>query len=235
MYPFAPDRLCLTRKEVGANPGRYLRRMYDLLNAYFGDLHWWPADSAFEVVVGAILTQNTAWHNVTLAISKLKDADLLTPEGLDRVEPERLAGLIRSAGYYRIKTERLKAFVCFLKAEYGGSLCRLAAEGTDALRIRMLQVRGIGEETADSILLYACQKPVFVVDAYTKRILSRHAVVNEQARYLDVQSLFMSSLPLDVPLYNQFHALFVQTGKEFCRKEKRCQACPLKELALYKS
>ena len=207
-----------------------IRQIYKLLDGYFGNLNWWPADTPFEVVVGAILTQNTAWSNVVTAISKLKDANILTPEGLYRVELSTLATLIRSSGYYRVKAVRLKAFVDFLHKEHGGSLDALFAGGVWQIREKLLQINGIGEETADSILLYAGRKPVFVVDAYTKRILMRHGIVNERAGYRDIQSLFMASLPQSVPLYNQYHALLVNTAKHFCTKKSRCGECPLRDL-----
>lgn len=209
--------------------------MYDLLDGHFGNLHWWPGDSVFEVIVGAILTQNTAWRNVALALTKLKDAGILTPLDLKEVEPENLENLIRSSGYYHVKARRLKAFSEFLQREYGSSLEGLAAEESDNLRIKLLQVHGIGEETADSILLYACQKPVFVVDAYTRRILSRHAIIQETAYYSAIQDLFMRNLPRSVSLYNQYHALLVNTGKLFCTPKRRCRECPLIELAPYKA
>ena len=207
-----------------------IRQIYELLDGYFGNLNWWPADTPFEVVVGAILTQNTAWRNVVTAISKLKDANILVPEGLYRVELSTLATLIRSSGYYRVKAVRLKAFVDFLHKEHGGSLEALFAGGVWQIREKLLQINGIGEETADSILLYAGRKPVFVVDAYTKRILMRHGIVNERAAYRDIQSLFRASLPQSVPLYNQYHALLVNTAKHFCTKKSRCGECPLRDL-----
>ncbi|HLA27053.1 MAG TPA: hypothetical protein VJZ49_04090 [Syntrophales bacterium] len=209
----------------------YIRQIYQLLDGYFGNLYWWPADTPFEVVVGAILTQNTAWRNVVTAISKLKDANILAPEGLYRVELSTLATLIRSSGYYRVKAVRLKAFVDFLHKEHGGSLDALFAGGVWQIREKLLQINGIGEETADSILLYAGRKPVFVVDAYTKRILIRHGIVNENAGYRNIQRLFMASLPQSVPLYNQYHALLVNTAKHFCTKKSLCGECPLRGLA----
>ncbi len=221
----------LSLMKTGCDSAGRLRRMYALMDAHFGDLHWWPADEPFEVIVGAILTQNTAWRNVTLAIAKLKEAEVLSPGGLDGIGEDRLADLIRSSGYYRVKAGRLKALVRFLKEEYGGSMDCLAAEETTTLRSKLLKVHGIGEETADSILLYACRKPVFVVDAYTRRILMRHEIIRPQASYAEVQNLFMHNLAPDVYLYNQYHALIVNTGKEFCKKKGLCPQCPLKEIS----
>ena len=205
-----------------------LLKIYETLHEYFGDLRWWPGDSPFEVVVGAILTQNTAWTNVEAAIRRLKAEELLHPASLRRLDDQHLADLIRSAGYYRVKTKRLKAFLQFLYQEYQDDLDALFAEDLWVLRKKLLLVHGIGEETADSILLYAGGKPVFVVDAYTRRIMQRHRITSDKSSYEDVQALFMAGLPRSVPLYNQYHALLVNTGKQFCRKQNpRCAICPL--------
>jgi endonuclease-3 related protein len=206
-----------------------IQKIYEKLQESFGDLRWWPGDSPFEVIIGAILTQNTAWRNVEAAIGRLKTRDLLHPEKLRRLDDERLADLIRPAGYYRIKTKRLKAFLQFLEQDYQDDLDALFAEDLWMIRQRLLSVHGIGEETADSILLYAGGKPVFVVDAYTRRILQRHRIISsEKAHYEDIQTLFMQGLVRSAPLYNQFHALLVNTGKQFCRKQNpRCDICPL--------
>jgi len=208
--------------------GVSLRKVYETLHEYFGDLHWWPGDSPFEVIVGAILTQNTAWKNVETAISRLKAGDLLHPARLRHLADQHLADLIRPAGYFRVKTKRLKAFLQFLYQEYQDDLNALFAEDLWVLRKRLLSVHGIGEETADSILLYAGGKPVFVVDAYTRRIMQRHRFISGKARYADIQTLFMTSLPRSAPLFNQYHALLVNTGKQFCRKQNpKCEICPL--------
>lgn len=205
-----------------------LRKIYEILHAYFGDLHWWPGDTPFEVIVGAILTQNTAWKNVETAIGRLKAEALLHPAKLRRLDDQRLAELIRPAGYYRVKTKRLKAFLNFLHQDCRDDLKALFADDLWALRKRLLSVHGIGEETADSILLYAGEKPVFVVDAYTRRITERHRLISAEARYAEIQTLFMNGLPRSVPLYNQYHALLVNTGKQFCRKHRpKCEICPL--------
>ena len=205
-----------------------LRKIYEILHEYFGDLHWWPGDSPFEVVVGAILTQNTAWKNVEAAIRRLKAEDLLHPARLRPLADQHLADLIRSAGYYRVKTKRLKAFLHFLNQDYQDDLDALFAEDLWVLRKKLLLVHGIGEETADSILLYAGGKPVFVVDSYTRRIMQRHRIISDKARYEDIQTIFMAGLPRSAPLYNQYHALLVNTGKQFCRKQNpKCEICPL--------
>jgi len=204
-----------------------LDAIYKILNAHFGDLHWWPGETPFEIVVGAILTQNTNWNNVATAIGRLKKAGLLDPLKLHRAGDNIVAGLIRSSGYYNIKTKRLKAFLAFLHNEYDGDLDGMFNEELWALRDKLLGVRGIGEETADSILLYAGSKPIFVVDAYTRRVLERHDLVPPNRSYQEIQSLFMDRLPHDAPLYNQYHALLVQVGKQFCRKDPLCNDCPL--------
>ena len=205
-----------------------LLNIYETLHDHFGDLHWWPGDSPFEVVVGAILTQNTVWKNVETAIGRLKAGDLLHPARLRHLADQHLADVIRPAGYFRVKTKRLKAFLQFLYQEYQDDLNALFAEDLWVLRKRLLSVHGIGEETADSILLYAAGKPVFVVDAYTRRIMQRHRFISGKARYADIQTLFMTGLPRSVPLFNQYHALLVNTGKQFCRKQNpRCEICPL--------
>jgi endonuclease-3 related protein len=205
----------------------YLLTIYEKLNAHFGNLHWWPGDSPFEVIVGAILTQNTAWRNVETAIWQLKSKDLLYPERILKIDDNSLSNLIRPAGYYNIKTRRLKSFVRFLYDEYNGDLDVMFAEDIWHLRERLLSVKGIGEETADSILLYAGNKPIFVVDAYTRRILQRHDIIGPDERYTEIQQLFMISLPHDVPLFNQYHALLVNTGKFFCTRKPNCDKCPL--------
>jgi endonuclease-3 related protein len=206
--------------------------IYERLNAHFGDLHWWPADGPFEVMVGAILTQNTAWSNVEKAIAALKERRLLSPRKLSKLDEETLAGIIRSSGYYHLKARRLKAFVRFFQDEYGGSVPAMSADEPPLLREKLLQVPGIGPETADSILLFACKKPVFVSDAYTRRILHRHHLIPENAHYDQIRSLFMANLSPDVSLFNQFHAMLVQTGKTFCGKRPQCDPCPLGPLSV---
>ena len=188
---------------------------------------WWPGRTRFEVIVGAILTQNTAWSNVEKAIINLKRAEILSPKKLKAIPERSLAKLIRPAGYYNIKAKRLKHFISFLFSEYGGSLDRLSSENTYKLRKNLLDVNGIGPETCDSIMLYAFKKRIFVVDAYTKRIFSRHSIVARSADYHDVQKLFMDNLPKSGKLYNEYHALIVRLGKEFCRTKPDCKNCPL--------
>jgi len=207
-----------------------LLKIYELLHGYFGDLHWWPADSPFEVMVGAILTQNTAWTNVEKAISGLKEKKLLSPAALLQIDEEILAGIIRPSGYYHIKAKRLKSLVQFFFDEYSGNIDMMCNEDLTVLREKLLNVRGVGPETADSIILYACRKPVFISDAYTQRILQRHRMISEDADGAKIRTLFMTHLPHNVSLFNQFHALFVYTGKIFCRMKPKCDLCPLRFL-----
>lgn len=203
--------------------------IYHRLLTFFGEQGWWPAETPFEVMVGAILTQNTAWRNVEHAIENLKKAEVLTPEGLRRITERRLARLIRPAGYYNVKARRLKALIAFLTGEYGGDLRKMFREPCAPLREKILMVKGVGPETADSILLYAGGKPIFVIDAYTKRVLSRHGMITDGASYGAIQNLFMQSLPADVVLYKEYHALFVRLAKSFCKTKPLCAGCPLEE------
>jgi endonuclease-3 related protein len=214
---------------MGGGEGKTLMWVYRTLLRAFGGQGWWPAETPFEVVVGAILTQNTAWRNVERAISNLKEKAVLTPEGLRGISETRLAELIRPAGYYNVKAKRLKDMMSFLDKEYGGDLRRMFNESLPSLREKILQVKGIGPETADSILLYAGEKRIFVIDAYTRRVLSRHGMITEEAPYNDIQDLFMLCLPQDVSLYKEYHALFVHLAKTFCRTEPQCADCPLGE------
>jgi endonuclease-3 related protein len=206
-----------------------LDALYRRIYSYFGPQHWWPADSAFEVMVGAILTQNTNWSNVEKAIGNLKQHKVLRPAKLYSLPKQRLASLIKPAGYYNIKAKRLKNFLDFFVRQYKGSPRKMAQADTLYLRKQLLSVNGVGQETADSILLYALNKPVFVVDAYTKRILSRHRFVKGTAAYEEIQDLFMRNMNPDTQLFNEYHALLVRLGKTFCLKNKpRCEICPLK-------
>jgi len=202
---------------------------YDALLRAYGRQHWWPGRSRFEVIVGAILTQNTSWSNVERAIAELHRENLLTPDALERVPLDRLSRLIRSSGYFRQKARKLKAFVHFLREEYGGPLDKLFSTPTAELREKLLGVHGIGPETADSILLYAGNHPVFVVDAYTRRILERHKLAHVRLSYEEIRQLFEKNLPRSAPLFNEYHALIVHTGKEFCHKRNPdCEHCALR-------
>ncbi|MCM8796921.1 MAG: endonuclease III domain-containing protein [Candidatus Omnitrophica bacterium] len=210
---------------------RILALIYRKLYAYFGPQYWWPAETPFEVMIGAILTQNTSWSNVERAINNLKKERLLSAKKLNRLRPRRLAALIKSAGYYNIKSRRLKSFLEFIFKEYDASLEKMREAPYTKLRQQLLAVNGIGQETADSILLYALGKPVFVVDAYTKRIFSRHKLIDEDADYAQVQEFFMTGLPRNARLFNEYHALLVRLGKEFCLKNNpKCALCPLRDI-----
>ena len=203
--------------------------MYRLLFERFGPQHWWPGETEIEIVVGAILTQNTNWKNVEKALANLKRGGLLSVQALDALQLQALAEELRPAGYYNIKAKRLKNLIRLIKEKYDGELERMLGEHPSTLRMELLSVNGIGRETADSILLYAARAPVFVVDAYTHRILYRHGMADEQTTYEELQSLFMENLPDDAALFNEFHALIVKTGKDLCRKVPRCEICPLRE------
>jgi endonuclease-3 related protein len=205
-----------------------LKKIYDLLDKHFGDLAWWPADTDFEVMVGAMLTQNTAWSNVEKAIEGLKSSGLLTPAKMSGVDLRRLASVIRPAGYFRVKARRLKEMCRFLIAECGGRIKTLRKRDAASLRKMLLSLNGIGPETADSILIFALEKPVFVVDAYTRRIFSRHGLAEEDASYEELQALVRKNFPVEVKKLNQFHALIVEASKRYCRKRNPlCEECPL--------
>ena len=208
-----------------------LMNVFELLLGHFGPRRWWPGETPLEVMVGAVLTQNTAWKNVVKAIAALKEADALDARILHQMDDGRLAQLIRPAGYFNVKASRLKNLMSFVMEESGGDLRVLFSTGMDGLRQKLLAVKGVGPETADSILLYAGQLPSFVVDAYTIRVLSRHGLAGKDSSYEDVRRLFMKNLPEDVPLYNEFHALLVAVGHHFCRKSNPlCEGCPLEPL-----
>ena len=208
---------------------RRLNLVYQKLYSLFGSQYWWPADTPFEVMIGAILTQNTNWLNVEKAISNLKKHKLLQPHKLYKLSHKHLASLIRPAGYYNIKAKRLKGFLKFFIRHYDGNVKKMSGIDTSSLRQQLLSVKGIGPETADSMLLYALNRPIFVVDAYTKRILLRHHFIGEDVGYDKIQNLFMQNLKSGVKLFNEYHALLVKLGKEFCLKNKSiCEICPLK-------
>ncbi len=206
---------------------RYLE-IYRLLFEFYGPQNWWPGETPLEIIVGAILTQNTNWSNVCKAIENLKMENALSYEALTTLSHEELARLIRPSGYYNLKTKRLKNLLKMVAERYGGEISQLVEDDMENCRGNLLSVSGVGFETADSILLYVCQKPVFVVDTYTHRIFSRHFLVEEESEYLEIQEQFLDSLPGDTQLLNEYHALIVRLGKEFCRKKKPlCENCPL--------
>ena len=206
-----------------------LMDVYHRLFQAHGPQHWWPGDSPFEIVVSAILTQATTWTNVEKAVHNLKTAGILTPGGLRDVPTDELAQLIRSSGYFNVKARRLKAFICHLWDAHNGSLEAMLRSNSFSLRRELLSIRGIGEETADDILLYAAEKPFFVIDAYTRRILERLGMNNGADSYADYQRLFHEALPADARLFNEYHALLVRHGKDVCRPTPLCEKCCLRK------
>jgi endonuclease-3 related protein len=209
------------------NYKRTLTGIYTILYKDFGPQNWWPGENPFEIAVGAILTQNTNWGNVEKAIKNLKKKHVLRAKTLERMTHDKLALLIKPAGYYNVKTKRLKEFLHFLINHYKGSMEDMKTEDTRSIRKKLLNINGIGPETADSILLYALEKPVFVIDAYTKRVLTRHKLVSEKAPYHEIQEMFHKSLSKNTALFNEYHALFVKLGKDFCKPKPQCRRCPL--------
>lgn len=208
-----------------------LTEIYRRLFEAFGRQHWWPAQSPFEVMVGAVLTQSTSWQNVERAIRNLRQADLLDPCALYAVPLPELEDLIQPVGYFRVKARRLRSLLQYLIERHGGSLEAMFGAGLPELRRELLSVHGVGPETADSILLYAGGLPSFVVDAYTQRVFARHGWIGFDADYHEIQDYVQSELPQDVAMYNEFHALLVRLGKDYCRKTNpRCAECPLREL-----
>ncbi len=203
--------------------------IYQRLYQAYGPQHWWPAESPFEVMIGAVLVQNTAWNNVSLAIENLREANLLTPQALHRTAPAELEQLIRPAGYFRMKTQRLRNLLDYLFNQHDGSLEQMFATDLETLRTDLLAINGIGPETADSILLYAANKPIFVVDTYTNRVLKRHGWMEYEADYHAIQDHFQAALEPHVNLYNEYHALLVRVGHLHCRKKPNCDECPLAE------
>lgn len=205
-----------------------LLELYRLLSEHFGPQDWWPGDTPFEVAVGAVLTQNTSWTNVAKAIANLKAAGALSLKKMRALAPAELAQLIRPAGYYNLKEKRLRNLLDFLAQESRGGLKALTIRSLDQARAELLDVKGVGPETADSILLYACGQPTFVIDAYTFRVLGRHGLAPEGVDYHGLRALFMDHLPHEAQLFNEFHALFVRLGKELCKKgSPLCEGCPL--------
>lgn len=203
------------------------------MSGYYGPLNWWPAESAYEVCIGAILTQNTAWTNVEKAISELKAVGALTQERLLQIDKNDLAGLIRASGFFIIKSERIKSFVQWLDRRFNGSLDEMFAGDWQELRNELLRVKGIGPETCDAILLYAGNKPSFVVDSYTQRLFHRLGLLGGKESYEEVRTLFMKNLPADVVVYNEYHAVIVEHCKRYCRKKPLCSDCPLKRVCSY--
>lgn len=217
-------------KRRKTNYKKTLNKMYTQLYKAFGPQHWWPGETPFEIAVGAVLTQNTNWGNVERAINNLKRQKALTARTLQQMTDKKLALLIKPAGYFNIKTKRLKEFLNFLVNHYKGSMAKMGVEDAQPLRKKLLNINGIGPETADSILLYALEKPVFVIDAYTRRVLERHKLILEKATYHEIQAMFHRNLPHNTELFNEYHALFVRLGKDFCKTKPKCEGCPLEKV-----
>ncbi len=210
-------------------PKETLVKIYDKLLEAFGPQHWWPADDDFEIIVGAILTQSVSWKNVEKAIDNLKAEGLLSLDAILAVDKDKLAALIKSTMYYNQKALKLKNFCRYIKQNYGRDIYALFEKNIPNMRVELLSIKGIGPETADSIILYAAEKPIFVVDAYTRRIFSRLGFLPDDAEYSQMQDFFMSNLPSDVNLFNEYHALIVRLGKDYCKNKKPlCKECPVK-------
>jgi endonuclease-3 related protein len=209
---------------------KILTEIYDLLYARFGPQHWWPGRSVLEIIVGAVLTQNANWKNVEKAIRNLKNARSLSIRRLYDIDVPDLAKLIRPAGYYNLKAVRLKNFINCLVEDFDGGLSAMRKLDIQSLREKLLSINGIGPETADSILLYAFEKPVFVIDAYTARVAVRHRLIGSDIGYESLRDFFQSNLPQETRLFNEYHALLVRVGKEFCRPRPKCAGCPLEKL-----
>lgn len=205
--------------------------IYALLHDHFGPQGWWPGDSPFETMIGAVLTQNTNWENVRKAITNLKEADVLSFPALSTLPMAELAQLIKPSGYFNIKAKRLTNLLQMIGERYEGRLELLLKDELTTARKALLAVNGIGPETADSILLYGAQQPIFVIDAYTHRIFSRHHLIPEESDYHSIQEEFHDRLPAQSALFNEYHALIVALGKEYCRKKNpRCKQCPLRAI-----
>lgn len=230
------DKMTLT-KHFFADHRQLLTAFYEAMSAHFGPCRWWPGETPFEVAVGAVLTQNTAWRNVEKALDRLKANGPPSPRGLLEMPQAELVEALRPSGFYRLKTARLRGLLAYMATfdgfydhspNQGRDLAFMQGRDTKTLRRELLAVKGIGPETADCILLYALGRPSFVVDAYTRRLLYRHGLLPENANYETMRDLFVNALPVDAALYNEYHALIVRTGGEFCKKSlPRCRACPL--------
>ena len=246
----------LPRNPITRSPDRQITRYYAALLSRYGPQNWWPAQSRFEVIVGAYLTQNTNWSNVEKAIANLRRARALSLKAMREMPLRKLEMLVRPSGFFRQKARKLKVFIAFLDEKYSGSLTRMFAQPTERLRAELLELDGVGPETADSILLYAGNHPVFVVDAYTRRVLERHGIISAKAHYEEIRALIENSigsaeteeLAVKIPgadprhpasrisraqrghlaqHYNELHALIVRVGNHYCRSTARCAGCPL--------
>lgn len=206
--------------------------IYERLLDRYGSQEWWPADTRFEIMIGAILTQATSWSNVEKAINKLKNANVIQPQTIRNINTEDLAELIHSSGYYNSKSQKLKALACYIGDRFNDNLDAMELEDCESLRTELLNVYGIGEETADDILLYAFGKTTFVIDNYTKRIFSRIGLIQKKTRYSICRKQFIDGLPTDPNLYKEYHALIVRHAKEVCNQNPICKKCCLLDLCV---
>ena len=204
-----------------------LIKIYKKLLDNYGDQNWWPADSKLECAIGAILTQNTSWKNVETAINNLKSVMDINIENLSAISTDELSLLIRPSGFYKLKSKRIKGLIEFINNQYEGKIENMEFEDIKSLRPGLLSVNGIGPETADCILLYALNKPVFVIDKYTYRLLYRHGLIERGASYPEMQNLFMENMENSPELFGEFHALIVEAGKNHCKKKAICEDCPV--------
>jgi endonuclease-3 related protein len=209
--------------------------IYRRLMACYGPQHWWPAGEPFEVIVGAILTQSAAWGNVEKAVNNLRGAKALSPRALRQLSTPKLARLVHPCGYYNVKARKLKSFALWLGNHYDDDLDRLFASSIEDLRQQLLSIHGIGQETADSIILYGANKPIFVIDAYTRRIISRIGLAPDKDSYAAYQALFIENLEPDAKLFNEYHALLVCLGKKVCRPRPLCPQCCLNDICQFSS
>ncbi|WPX09388.1 endonuclease III domain-containing protein [Anaerocellum danielii] len=225
----------ITKLAISNDISQFLYNIYNKLYEFWGPQHWWPAETKFEMVIGAILAQNISWNSAEKAICNLKRANILSVEKILQTSDEKLAELIKPAGYYNQKTKRLKEFCNFLKREFNSDLEKLFALDISSLRQVLLSQKGIGFETADSIILYGAEKPIFVVDSYTKRLFYRLGLIkSEKISYNDLQAIIMTNLIPQTQLYNEFHALIVKHCKEICRSKKSiCNKCCLMLICNY--
>lgn len=215
---------------LGKPGSKTLLELYQRLHERYGPQHWWPGESRFEVIIGAILTQGTSWTNVERALSNLKASGCFSPQQLWQIPEAELATLLKPSGFFNAKARKLKAFINHLWDHYDGDLEELLAKEVSGLRAELLSIHGIGEETADDIILYAAAKPSFVIDSYTRRILKRLGLAPARETYKEYQGLFHRGLPLDAPIYNEYHALLDRHAKETCRKQPLCGGCCLRHL-----
>jgi endonuclease III related protein len=215
---------------LGVEPGEVLAQYYQTLLRQFGPQGWWPARTRLEVILGAVLTQNTSWRNVTVAIRRLRKAGFLRWTQLLRASTAQLESCIRPAGYFRQKARTIRTFAEWLKSSHQGSLKELFAQPPELLRGQLLQLRGLGPETVDAILLYAGKQPFFVADAYTRRVLARHGLISPGDGYSQAQQFLHQHLPAEEAVYNEFHALLVEAGKRYCKRQApQCEGCPLRD------